>query len=286
MVRLCFDDLPACLRSGWPFMFHVLTLNAEEELDSGFEDYINVELLQGGGRLIGSLDELASGGQADFLSVIYEGFGPIRLRASVGADLVDSNLIPVERNADELLAEAQFQGGSTEVEMWLTAVDKILSQDGKTSLAAAEINDWMLLGGKLAAESAAHDNPQCISHILNCCEPWCPDGPNMKNLHYAGIEAYDEPGYRLLDEHYTHQVRPFLDSVRSSHGRCLVHCAMGVNRSAAICAAYLIEAVQMDLLPAIHLLKEKRGCVLGNRSFRLQLIEFAAKHERLGIIVP
>ena len=104
-----------------------------------------------------------------------------------------------------------------------------------------------------------------------------PAGENSRNLCYSGIEAYDEPGYRLLDEawlhlctgwfraaalrivvetrsplliasqgssscgetsprencieeHYTSIIRPTLDSARGSGGRCLVHCAMGVNR--------------------------------------------------------
>jgi len=135
----------------------------------------------------------------------------------------------------------------------------------------------MLVGGKPAAEDAMNRNNQEITHVINCCEPWCADGPNYENLKYCGFRAYDEPGYSLLLHHYS-EAKPNLDEAREQGGRCLVHCAMGINRSACICAAYLIDATGMPLLAACELVKESRGCVLGNESFRSQLIDFA--HQR------
>ncbi|CAE7690477.1 DUSP26, partial [Symbiodinium necroappetens] len=224
----------------------------------------------------------SSGGQADFLTLSYEGAGPFRVRvtAETGEE-VTSEPVAVEATEDELAAQ-QALGDQFALEDFLHLIESILEQEGSTTLEAAEVNDWLLLGGKPAAELAAKANPQAVTHVLNCCEPWFVEGENSRNLSYSGIEAYDEPGYRLLDEHYATVIRPTLDSARGSGGRCLVHCAMGVNRSALVCAAYLIDAIGMDLLPALMLLKQKRGHVLGNRSFQLQLIEFAAKRDRLG----
>lgn len=189
----------------------------------------------------------------------------------------------MEKNCDELAAEAVV--GPEALRLWMAALEDVLSQEGCTTLIAAVVTEWMLLGGKPAAEAAVYDNPQHVTHVLNCCEPWCANGPGQMSLHYTGIEAYDEPGYRFIDEHYTDQIKPALDAARAAGGQCLVHCAMGVNRSALACAAYLIDAMEMDLIPAAQLLKQQRGCILGNRSFRLQLVEFAAKHGRLGSAV-
>lgn len=282
MVRLQFEALPEEVRSSWPFVLHVLTLDAAGEPDTAYEGHVCLELVEGEGQLRGQLEELASGGQADFLSLSYDGPGPFRLSATVTAGAgVDSGPIQVRPTSDELAAQAAL-GGPYRLQRWLAALEAILSQEGSTTLEASEITKWMLLGGKPAAEAAVRENPQGVTHILNCCEPWCADGPGWTAIHYTGIEAYDEPGYRLLDEHYAASVRPALDAARKASGRCLVHCAMGVNRSAALCAAYLVEAEGMDLLEAVRLLKAKRGCVLGNRSFRLQLLEFAAGCGRLG----
>ncbi|CAE7942962.1 DUSP26, partial [Symbiodinium sp. KB8] len=284
MVRLAFEGLPEGVRSGWPFILHVITSADLGELqpDRGYEGYLQMELVQGSGRLRGELTELASGGQADFLTLSYEGAGPFRVRvtAETGEE-VTSEPVAVEATEDELAAQ-QALGDQFALEDVLHLIESILEQEGSTTLEAAEVNDWLLLGGKPAAELAAKANPQAVTHVLNCCEPWFVEGENSRNLSYSGIEAYDEPGYRLLDEHYATVIRPTLDSARGSGGRCLVHCAMGVNRSALVCAAYLIDAIGMDLLPALMLLKQTRGHVLGNRSFQLQLIEFAAKRDRLG----
>ncbi|OLP90920.1 Dual specificity protein phosphatase 26 [Symbiodinium microadriaticum] len=320
MVRLAFEGLPEGVRSGWPFILHVITSadlgelqpaprlkrqisfefvlpfpvhrkrgsvcesrsNVSQTQDRGYEGYLQMELVQGSGRLRGELTELASGGQADFLTLSYEGAGPFRVRvtAETGEE-VTSEPVAVEATEDELAAQ-QALGDQFALEDVLHLIESILEQEGSTTLEAAEVNDWLLLGGKPAAELAAKANPQAVTHVLNCCEPWFVEGENSRNLSYSGIEAYDEPGYRLLDEHYATVIRPTLDSARGSGGRCLVHCAMGVNRSALVCAAYLIDAIGMDLLPALMLLKQTRGHVLGNRSFQLQLIEFAAKRDRLG----
>lgn len=165
---------------------------------------------------------------------------------------------------------------------WADALQAIVSQPGLTTVEASEVLPWLWLGGKPAAENAARDNTLDVTHMLNCCEPWCADGPNFSRLRYAGFEALDAPDYPLLLMHYDGTARLLLDQARANRGRCLVHCAMGVNRSAAIVVAYLVDRLAMDLLPAVELVKKARGCVLGNAGFRTQLVAFAKKRRRLG----
>merc|ERR1711968_270525 len=127
-------------------------------------------------------------------------------------------------------------------EAWMLAMDTILSRFGRTTVEASEVTPYMLIGGKPAAEDAMNKNRQRFTHVLNCAEPWVASGPNYSELKYTGFEAYDEVGYNMLDKHYA-DAKPFLEDARLSGGRCLVHCAMGVNRSACICVAYLIDAI-------------------------------------------
>jgi hypothetical protein len=142
---------------------------------------------------------------------------------------------------------------------------------------------------------AERAGPAGLRGGLNCCEPWCADGPNYESLRYRGFQAADEPGYPLLERHYDEGVWTFLDNARAAeHGRCLVHCAMGVNRSAAIVVAYRSAAgvnaatvrhhdrMGMELPPAVSLAKQARGAVLGNASFRAELVSFARHRGWLG----
>jgi len=174
---------------------------------------------------------------------------------------------------------------SAELNAWCGALEALVSQPGQTTIDAAFVEPWLLLGGKPAAEEAMHGNKQGVTHILNCCEPWCANGPNFENLVYVGFEAQDEPGYPLLAQHFELTARPFLESARNAGGRCLVHCAMGVNRSAAIVVAYLVECSSMDLLSAVEHVRRARGCILGNATFRAELVSFTfqgGRGARLG----
>ena len=63
--------------------------------------------------------------------------------------------------------------------------------------------------------------------------------------------------------------------MKRQNGCALVHCAQGINRSVAICAAYLMLQKGYTLLKTVLLLKRKRGAVLNNRAFQMQLVHFA-----------
>jgi atypical dual specificity phosphatase len=71
------------------------------------------------------------------------------------------------------------------------------------------------------------------------------------------------------------QARQFIDRAKYTRGRCLVHCAMGINRSGAICTAYILLDQQLKLLDVVRLMKQRRGTVLWNRGFQRMLVRFA-----------
>jgi protein-tyrosine phosphatase len=82
--------------------------------------------------------------------------------------------------------------------------------------------------------------------------------------------------------HFTEAIA-FLDDVKRQRGRALVHCNLGVNRSGAVAAAYLMTSQQRNLLEVIEYLKIKRHVVLTNKGFRRQLIRFARER---GLVDP
>ncbi|XP_053124952.1 dual specificity protein phosphatase 2 [Hemicordylus capensis] len=66
----------------------------------------------------------------------------------------------------------------------------------------------------------------------------------------------------------------FIDSVKSSGGRVLVHCQAGISRSATICLAYLIQSRRVRLEEAFDFVKQRRGVISPNFGFMGQLLQF------------
>jgi len=98
---------------------------------------------------------------------------------------------------------------------------------------------------------------------------------------YMEIDADDVPGYPILMLHYG-QAKRFFDEARETGGRALVHCELGVNRSAALAVAYLVETERVTLTQAVRQVRIDRPNVLCNDGFRRQLVRFAAERHLLG----
>nr|XP_005575036.1 dual specificity protein phosphatase 2 [Macaca fascicularis] len=66
----------------------------------------------------------------------------------------------------------------------------------------------------------------------------------------------------------------FIDWVKNSGGRVLVHCQAGISRSATICLAYLMQSRRVRLDEAFDFVKQRRGIISPNFSFMGQLLQF------------
>lgn len=66
----------------------------------------------------------------------------------------------------------------------------------------------------------------------------------------------------------------FIDSVKQSGGRVLVHCQAGISRSATICLAYLMHARRVKLDEAFDFVKQRRQVISPNLAFMGQLLQF------------
>lgn len=66
----------------------------------------------------------------------------------------------------------------------------------------------------------------------------------------------------------------FIDSVKQSGGRVLVHCQAGISRSATICLAYLMHTQRVKLDEAFDFVKQRRQVISPNLAFMGQLLQF------------
>lgn len=65
-----------------------------------------------------------------------------------------------------------------------------------------------------------------------------------------------------------------LNSHRKAGSKCLVHCKMGISRSAATVIAYAMKEYGWDLNKAFDYVKERRTVTKPNPSFMRQLEEY------------
>ena len=96
----------------------------------------------------------------------------------------------------------------------------------------------------------------------------------------AGVEhlllgAQDNTSYPLLKTHSA-QAAAFLRPALDGGGAVLVHCEQGINRSAAIAIAFLLEWRMEPLLDVVASAFAARPIILQNQGFVTQLVEHAA----------
>uniref|UniRef100_A0A3Q3R6Z7 Protein-serine/threonine phosphatase n=2 Tax=Monopterus albus TaxID=43700 RepID=A0A3Q3R6Z7_MONAL len=73
---------------------------------------------------------------------------------------------------------------------------------------------------------------------------------------------------------YFYTAIAFIDSVKQSGGRVLVHCQAGISRSATICLAYLMHTQRFRLDEAFDFVKQRRHVISPNLAFMGQLLQF------------
>ncbi|XP_075063572.1 dual specificity protein phosphatase 26 [Mixophyes fleayi] len=119
-----------------------------------------------------------------------------------------------------------------------------------------------------------------ITHILNASHSRLRAGEEYykgMNIKYMGIEAQDSPTFDMSAHFYP--AADFIHRALKERGRILVHCAVGVSRSATLVLAYLMIYHEMTLVEAITKVKERRG-IFPNRGFLRQLVNLDKKLRR------
>ncbi|MEQ2184150.1 hypothetical protein GOODEAATRI_005047 [Goodea atripinnis] len=89
---------------------------------------------------------------------------------------------------------------------------------------------------------------------------------------YHNIRVYDEEATDLLA--YWNETYKFISRAKKSGSKCLVHCKMGISRSAATVIAYSMKEYGWDLKNAFDYVKERRTVTKPNPSFMRQLEEY------------
>lgn len=106
-----------------------------------------------------------------------------------------------------------------------------------------------------------------VGHILNVTREI--DNFFPGSFKYLNVRVYDDEKTDLL-KHWDDTFK-YITKAKNEGSKVLVHCKMGVSRSASVVIAYAMKAYNWDFETALLHVKEKRTCIKPNKSFLLQL---------------
>ncbi|XP_040499228.1 dual specificity protein phosphatase 26 isoform X1 [Ursus maritimus] len=145
---------------------------------------------------------------------------------------------------------------------------------GKTACNHAdEVWPGLYLGDQDIANNRRELRRLGITHVLNASHSrWrgTPEAYEGLGIRYLGVEAHDSPAFDMSIHFQT--AADFIHRALSQPGgKILVHCAVGVSRSATLVLAYLMLYHRLTLVEAIKKVKDHRG-IIPNRGFLRQLL--------------
>ncbi|XP_028817896.1 protein phosphatase Slingshot homolog 2 isoform X2 [Denticeps clupeoides] len=133
-----------------------------------------------------------------------------------------------------------------------------------------EIFDHVYLGSEWNASNLEELQKSGVQYILNVTREIDNFFPGM--FEYHNIRVYDEEATNLLE--YWNDTYKFISKAKKAGSKCLVHCKMGVSRSASTVIAYAMKEYGWDLGRAFEYVKERRAVTKPNPAFMKQLEEY------------
>ncbi|CAJ1070555.1 protein phosphatase Slingshot homolog 1 isoform X1 [Xyrichtys novacula] len=142
----------------------------------------------------------------------------------------------------------------------------ILGQMDKATL----IFDHVYLGSEWNASNLEELRDCGVGYILNVTREIDNFFPGLFSYH--NVRVYDEEATDLLA--HWNETYNFIVKAKKNNSKCLVHCKMGVSRSASTVIAYAMKEYGWSLEKAYNFVKQKRSIAQPNAAFMKQLAEY------------
>ena len=135
---------------------------------------------------------------------------------------------------------------------------------------ASRIFDFLYLGSEWNANNLEELTANKVTHILNVTREIDNFFPAV--FKYLNIREYDVEETDLLQ--YWDRTYRFIRDCVGVGGVCLVHCKMGISRSASTVISFAMKHFSWSLEQAMAHTKECRGIINPNPAFRQQLVTY------------
>ena len=181
------------------------------------------------------------------------------------------------------------------IKPWEEAKDKNLF----TSVLAAgwgvdcdEVYPKIFIGDEASARNIPFLHKVGITHVLNTAEGIWTDHSFVdltsefydgSGITYQGLQLWDHPNVKILP--YLGCANEFIAGALKSGGKCLVHCQMGVSRSATCAIAYMMMTQGWLAVDTFRLFRKRRD-IRPNDYYLDQLVELdndLRKERELGL---
>jgi len=132
---------------------------------------------------------------------------------------------------------------------------------------ASKIFEFMYLGSEWNASNLEELNTNGITHIMNVTREI--DNFFPASFKYLNIREYDVKETDLMK--YWDQTNTFVSDCIKTGGKVLIHCKMGISRSASTVCAFAMKHFSWTLDKSLQYIKERRPIINPNEGFRHQL---------------
>jgi hypothetical protein len=142
-----------------------------------------------------------------------------------------------------------------------------------TQTLVTPLTEYLFIGPYPTEDTARFLLENNIEIVVNCCAGERPTDPEIRKAFIVkDIAAVDSTEYFIL-MHNLDDFVSIINSARQAGKKVFVHCVAGVNRSAVLCAAYLMKAMKWGPIEVVrHFRQMGKFCMLENVAFRHQLI--------------
>ncbi|CAE7516948.1 CPK1 [Symbiodinium pilosum] len=196
----------------------------------------------------------------------------------------------LRREDEGLLAPAEEE--QVGLDRLATVLDTVSWKYWKPGEQPAQILDWMFLGDLKEATNFELLQQQNIRAVLNLINWWelssrLPEVSDFTSLYsshdveFLEVDSEDRLFFNIVEKCWP-PCEAFLQRCKAYGQRVLVNCKAGHNRSACMCVCWLVVHEGMTLMDAVEAIQCRRGTILSNHGFRLQLVRLALRYKRLG----
>lgn len=158
------------------------------------------------------------------------------------------------------------------------------------SVDANRIDDRLYLGGLRAARNIRWLRHVGVTHILSAMQDWTSSDidANCANPDEYKYVTKLKRKYVLVEDNFSTDIAKYfsscfrwIDKALRGGGTVLIHCHMGISRSATIMCSYWMRKHSLSLSKTLEHIKGKRRCVCPNEGFMAQLRRFEAEREKV-----
>ncbi|KAI1291736.1 Protein phosphatase Slingshot [Halotydeus destructor] len=157
------------------------------------------------------------------------------------------------------------------LDMNLTEYKSYIDQEMLTILGqmgtATQIFEYLYLGSEWNASNLEELKLKGVGKILNVTREVDNFYPGA--FDYYNIRVYDDDSTEMI-RHWDKTYRYIYKSMEEG-SKVLVHCKMGISRSASVVIAYVMKSKNWSLKQALQFVKNKRNCIRPNENFLKQL---------------